>query len=216
MAEAGATMNDDGTWWVPMPSGIRFQPENPNPEHVLITDIARKLAQQCRYGGGTVDFYSVAEHCVHMSRITPTADELERYAGDFDIESSWEAIRHFQREALLHDRAEWALQDFIRPLKRKAGSWYFALEQHLEVVSARKFNLEYHPPLLVMQYDNRICQDEKLQALTYSLDEVMSRFDSVPAIGIEIKFWKPKKAERKFLKRFFELFPEADEKGWMP
>ena len=92
MAEAGATMNDDGTWWVPMPSGIRFQPENPNPEHVLITDIARKLAQQCRYGGGTVDFYSVAEHCVHMSRIThatgtgtENSGDLRDYSRRFDV-----------------------------------------------------------------------------------------------------------------------------------
>lgn len=216
MAEVGATMNDDGSWWVPMPSGVRFYPENPEVDKICIYDIATKLAQQCRYGGGTVEFYSVAEHCVHLSRIEPTLTELGTMPiwNEEEGTSPYHARVRFQREALLHDRAEWALQDFIRPLKRKCKNWYLPLERRLEEVSAIPFGVMPTPPALVMHYDNRICKDEKMQAL-HLTESSASSFDDVTPLYIQLEFWDPKEARDQFLKRFFELFPQANEKGWV-
>src|ERR1035437_5720974 len=50
-------------------SGLRFWPLDPNPEKILIADIAHALAHQCRFGGHASKFYSVAEHSVHVSRL---------------------------------------------------------------------------------------------------------------------------------------------------
>jgi len=35
-------------------------------DRIRICDIAASLAKQCRYGGHSKIFYSVAEHCVHL------------------------------------------------------------------------------------------------------------------------------------------------------
>ena len=50
-------------------SGIRFWPLLPNPDDILLADIAHALAHQCRFGGHASKFYSVAEHSVHVSQL---------------------------------------------------------------------------------------------------------------------------------------------------
>ena len=77
-------------------SGLRFWPLNPNPEKILIEDVAHSLAHQCRFGGHVWRFYSVAEHSVHVSNLYPSEDVL------------W---------GLLHDASEAYLVDLPRPLK---------------------------------------------------------------------------------------------------
>src|ERR1035441_1852321 len=42
-------------------SGIRFWPLLPNPDDILIADIAHALAHQCRFGGHASKFYSVPQ-----------------------------------------------------------------------------------------------------------------------------------------------------------
>ena len=42
-------------------SGLRFWPLLPNPDDIMIADIAHALAHQCRFGGHASQFYSVAE-----------------------------------------------------------------------------------------------------------------------------------------------------------
>lgn len=44
-------------------SGILFDLLNPNPDDILIEDIAVHLSRIARWNGGTHQFYSVAEHC---------------------------------------------------------------------------------------------------------------------------------------------------------
>lgn len=212
--QTGATIDNDGSWWVPMPSGVKFYPENPNPKDVFIGDIARKLAQQCRYGGGTVRYYSVAEHCVLLSRIEPTDEDLHRLGIVRSDETSRDfARRHFQREALLQDRVEWALQDFVRPLKEKCRPWYFTIERNLESVTAPIFHLLANPPEVVMEYDYRICVDEKRQGIACPF-EPNNRFEETEPLGVNLQFWSPEVAEHQFLKRFFELYPNANARGW--
>lgn len=82
--------------WMETFTGKRVNPLDLKPDDVDIVDIAHALSQICRYGGHCHKFYSVAEHCIRVSQITP--DKL-------------------RLAALLHDAAEAYLGDVIRPLK---------------------------------------------------------------------------------------------------
>lgn len=73
----------------------------PDPAVIDIYDIATALARTPRFGGHTRDFYSVAQHCVHVSDVVEAADPRVSLA------------------ALLHDAAEAYVGDIPSPLKRQ-------------------------------------------------------------------------------------------------
>ena len=68
----------------------------PNPDDIRIEDIAHALSNQCRFAGHAREFYSVAEHSVHVSQLCLPEHAL------------W---------GLLHDASEAYLVDLPRPLK---------------------------------------------------------------------------------------------------
>ena len=57
-------------------SGRRVNPFDPDPEQLDIEDIARALANLCRFGGHSRVFYSVAQHSVIVSEL------VEQRGGD--------------------------------------------------------------------------------------------------------------------------------------
>lgn len=77
-------------------SGLSWNILDPDPNDVLIEDIAHALSNQCRYNGHTREFYSVAEHSVRVASCLPVKLRL---AG------------------LMHDTAEAYVGDIVRPLK---------------------------------------------------------------------------------------------------
>jgi 5'-deoxynucleotidase YfbR-like HD superfamily hydrolase len=84
------------TGWIQTRSGKKFYPLAPRPGSVDINDIAHALANLCRFTGHC-DFYSVAQHSVHVAKlVSPPARLL----------------------ALLHDAAEAYMGDIARPWKR--------------------------------------------------------------------------------------------------
>src|SRR6516164_2386134 len=85
--------------WVPTFTGKRLDPLDPQPEQICIADIAHALSNICRYAGHTRRFYSVAEHCIRLSLVTPS---------------------RFAKLGLLHDAAEAYILDQTAPIKRLA------------------------------------------------------------------------------------------------
>src|SRR5690554_7094997 len=78
-------------------TGRRFYPLDPNPADVCIEDIAHALSRITRFNAHiNAEWYSVAEHSVHVSRIVPPEYAL---AG------------------LLHDASEAYIADVSRPVK---------------------------------------------------------------------------------------------------
>lgn len=71
-------------------------PMNPIPQQIHIEDIARGLAHKCRWNGQTRQFYSVAEHSIHV---------MEKCNPEFAL---W---------GLLHDAGEAPLFDCPAPYK---------------------------------------------------------------------------------------------------
>ena len=107
-------------------SGLRFWPLDPNPEKILIADIAHALAHQCRFGGHASKFYSVAEHSVHVSQLCLPEDAL------------W---------GLLHDASEAYLVDLPRPLKLLPEfAPYREAERRLQRAVALRFGLPPDQP----------------------------------------------------------------------
>jgi hypothetical protein len=56
-------------------SGIVVDLFNPDPDTLLISDIAHGLANNCRWNGHTKHFWSVAQHCCMMYDMAPKGED---------------------------------------------------------------------------------------------------------------------------------------------
>lgn len=172
-------------------SGRQFWPLDPCPEEIFIEDIAAGLSRACRYGGhlrDDVEFYSVAEHSVHMAHYAArTMGSQMAFA------------------ALMHDASEGYLNDMIRPIKPSIPQ-YGVVERRLEAVIARRFGLTDPMPPAVKALDNRICNDELDQAMAQPV--VGWRTEGGP-LGVTLHFWSPFRARAEFLAAFEAYRGEA-------
>jgi len=127
--------------WIQTYTGKRFNLLDPDIDSIDIEDIAHALSMQCRYTGHTLVFYSVAEHSVHVSRITDSSDSL------------W---------GLLHDASEAYLGDVASPLKHSGlMQGYIALEERVQAAICQKFGLPLTMPKSVKLADETLLATEK-------------------------------------------------------
>ena len=89
-------------------SGNRFTFDGPI-QPIAIEDIASALSKLCRWGGATREFYSVAQHSVHVSRLAAKIAE--------DVGGSAELQQIAAFAGLMHDAHEMVLADICRPTK---------------------------------------------------------------------------------------------------
>lgn len=167
--------------WIQCYTGRPFWPLDPDPNDVDIIDIAWSLSMQCRYAGHTNRFYSVAEHCVHISNAVPQEHAL------------W---------GLLHDSAEAYLTDLPRPLKRNLPD-YLVFEAELERCIAVTFNLSLPIPAIVKEFDTRLLGNER-QALMKTPPRPWYWIGE-PVPDIVISCWSPEEANQRFLDRYYQL-----------
>ena len=119
--------------WDYMPGTIRVRSGkyvdvlNLSAESVDPKDIAHGLAHLCRFGGHTAQYYSVAEHSLHVAAM------LMRQFGDEDLALA----------GLLHDAAEAYLGDIVRPLKHTdTMNKYRDVEEIAETAIESRFSLQ--------------------------------------------------------------------------
>ena len=156
-------------------SGLIFWPLNPHPALIGIGDIAHALAHQCRFGGHSRAFYSVAQHSVRVSEICATEDAL------------W---------GLLHDASEAYLVDVPAPLKQLPEfAAYRRAEERLQALIMERFGLSAQQPASVTAAD--------LQLLMIEMRELFD-IEPGMAVA-ETKCWSPAVAEERFLERFRQL-----------
>lgn len=104
-------------------SGALFDILDPEGSDFTLQDIAHGLGRVCRFAGQSSRFYSVAEHCVHVSRLVPLAHA---------------------RAALLHDASEAFIGDVTRPLKALLPD-YREIEARIEdAIATRLLSAEEH------------------------------------------------------------------------
>lgn len=166
--------------WMQTYSGRMYWPLDPHADEVYIEDIAHALSNMCRYAGHCLNFYSVAEHSVHMSRYAAPADK------------KW---------ALLHDASEAYITDIIRPLKPHLHNYYQLEALNMNAICER-FDMDSVMPENVKWIDNQILLDERDQNCS-----VPPADWNIPGLGlgITLEFWTPKEAERRFLEAFYKL-----------
>lgn len=165
--------------WMQTYTGAQFWPLDPRVDEVRFEDIAAGLSKLCRYGGQTILFYSVAEHCVHVARHAPEGLQLD---------------------ALLHDASEAYLCDIIRPIKSHLTN-YLDIEAGLERVIARKFGLHWpwHPD--IKRLDTAILADERDQVMAPPPVPWPQTIE--PPLGVTLQFWTPAQAQYEFTTAFY-------------
>lgn len=181
-------------------TGKIFDLLNPTPEMVCIEDIAHSLAHQCRYTGHTREFYSIAQHCVLMV-------ENSDLPGDPLLK-------------LLHDAAETYIGDIARPWKQllKVYDSFHCqtfrsgypmvikeFEQRIQGVigEALRVNLEYSAE--VKEADMRMMATEIRDLMPLMSQPQVWSMDVNSTVKEIIRPWRPKYAERAFLKRYKKL-----------
>lgn len=168
-------------------SGRRYWPEDPRPGDFDIGDIAHSLAHQCRFGGHTSVFYSVAQHSVLVSQYCDPADAL------------W---------GLLHDATEAYLVDVPRPVKRSRGmERYSEIEAAFMAAIAEQFGLPPEMPASVKRADEALLAAEARDLMPpHSVRDWWLPVQPPPLLrGIYPR--DPENARGEFLRRFDHLAP---------
>lgn len=177
--------------WLQTATGRVFNPQLPDPNDIVIEDIAHALGNLCRFTGHAPVFYSVAQHSVLVSYLVNPI---------------------YAKEALLHDAAEAYLNDLNTPVKSTLGE-YRQLERDLQRAIYRKFGLVENEPKDVQDADALAFRMEIIRFFHYGCP-LWAKYINNPQEYNEspIKIPKPlSPAESKvsFLLRYDELFERA-------
>jgi hypothetical protein len=129
-------------------TGGRFRPFEPRPADVRLLDIAAGLAHTCRFGGHCQQFYSVAQHSLHVSR-------------EFDDP-------RLQLLALFHDAGEAYLGDIPRPIKAELDRMETVEAAIREAVWTA---FEVDPPA-ASEWEQVMAADDRL--LAYEADRLLA------------------------------------------
>jgi uncharacterized protein len=174
-------------------SGRRVNPLDAAPEDIDPADIARALANTCRFGGHARAFYSVAQHSVIV------CDLLEARGATVE-----ELLA-----ALLHDAAEAYLGDLPHPLKHRSelGAAFRVAEKRLEAVIAERFAL-VDASARIKPLDRALLAVERrtFSEVTWHWPELEGAED----LELEIVPWDPAEAREAFARRYDELAAQRE------
>ena len=188
--EEAISANND---WIQTHLGQKFHFWSHDPTEVHIEDVARGLAQTCRWRGmykAEIEFYSVAQHCVIASKMVP------QYAKKF---------------ALMHDAGEWPVGDMPKPIKGGLPD-YKKLEGFLLSKICNRFKVPLSERVIkaVKTVDNWLLWEEGEQLLPNPAllkEWHIARLDNpwAPA-RFKIRPWMPREAEKQFLQQYKDVW----------
>lgn len=193
--------------WVQTYNGIKFFPFNPNIDDILLDDIAWHLSMTVRYNKAVKKYYSVAEHCVLLTKKLYHDIFEKEYV--FSLSSKLQNINTLLL-MLHHDDGEAYLNDIATPIKPYFQELIKAEEVLMNLITIkfdiifdneRDDRIEYIREK-IKWYDHSIVADEKSQVLKDYLNWPLLKHKG---LGIKLKFWKQKKAYKQFLKWHWKL-----------
>lgn len=172
--------------WIQAYTGGKIHVVALRPEEITISDIAAGLCHESRFNGQYAPnkFYSVAEHCVHVSRMCERKDALY---------------------GLLHDASEAYLKDIPSPLKHSPMmTQYRKLEAATQKKIFEKFGLTGVCPQSVHDADERLLAIEAhvLKRPIHPDWKINPVWTSDVPLYLG---WPCEKAYDEFMKRFEEL-----------
>jgi uncharacterized protein len=162
--------------------GTYFDYIRPDLSDIHPEDIARGLANTCRFAGQPTSFYSVAQHCVLVSYMVPPEDA---FAG------------------LMHDAAEAYVGDIPSPLKQFLPD-YKVIEKRVEQAIADRFGLTLPWPDSVKHADIRALKTER-EDLMPPTDIAWPLMDQYERWPWPTNPWGPDGAFRIWMDRFHQL-----------
>ena len=169
-------------------SGEYIDLENPHKSKFLIEDIAHGLANTCRFGGQCSPFYSVAQHCVHVSLLVPP-----RYA----------------KAGLLHDAPEAYIGDVPSPLKALLKDYQF-IEDDLQFHICFKLGEPSIYPPEVKAADLIALATERRDLMPNTpTNEAWAFLDGITPDQDKIQPWGPMMAKEAFLNRYHQIVAEV-------
>jgi 5'-deoxynucleotidase YfbR-like HD superfamily hydrolase len=166
-------------------SGRWVNPFDPDPEQFDAGDIARALANQCRFGGHCRPFYSVAQHSVIVSEL------VEARGGDAEDVFA----------ALMHDASEAYLGDMPHPLKHRSplGAAFREAEARLEQALRERFRIRTDVPE-IKRADRALLATERRAFSSEAWQ--WPELEGVEPLALELRAWTPDAAAAAFLARF--------------
>lgn len=168
--------------WIATYAGAKFFPFDPKVEEVNFTDIGHALSNLCRFGGHCSAFYSVAQHSVLVSMMSPPDVAL------------W---------SLVHDSSEAYLADIPSPLKKLPEfEPYRRAEKRVMEVICDALNLPHEEPKIVKLIDKRILATEA-RDLTFTAGFGWSM--NAEPYDFHIKPWTPDHARVRFMSTLDKL-----------
>jgi hypothetical protein len=165
-------------------TGIHMNAFEPTPEMIDIVDIAHGLSNQCRFAGHTKEFYSVAQHSIHVAELAP---------------DNWKL------QALLHDASEAYLCDIPRPIKKRLPD-YLKIEENLMRVIGEKFGFDWPMHKSVKNSDQTMLIREWDYFVIGNLSDNWQPMNSIEAKAKFLEWFylitKTTKSEKQILKNY--------------
>lgn len=168
--------------WITTQSGKHFDFNNISPDAICIEDIACALSNLCLFTGHVQDFYSVAQHSVHVSYLVPP---------------------EFALEALLHDAAEAYCNDIFAPLKQLLPDYRERIGS-VEKAIAGKFGLPAHMSAEVKEADLIMLATER-RDLDLDDGTPWPVLEGVEPAAFLLSPLNPRQSRVLFLQRFYDL-----------
>lgn len=170
--------------------GVYLNVWEPDPEKILIEDIAHALSYQCRFGGHMESFYSVAQHSYSCAMM-------------FEDKKT-------KLQALMHDASEAYLLDIPRPIKNHLSN-YKDIENTLMIAIAKKFGFEWPMSDIVKEVDELMLQFEwnnlilKNTGIQSQDTAICQKIYGIKLTIPYVPVWSHKEAEHWFLTMFNSL-----------
>lgn len=164
-------------------SGQMIDLLNPDKETLNGWDICKGLAYTARFGGHTMNYYSVAQHSVLVAYLAPV---------------------ELKKAALLHDASEAYLGDVIKPLKVLIGEKYAYVESRFMQAIGEKYGVTREEFDAVKEYDMIALElEHKALQQGYMLDWIdwWERNIKTP-----FSVWHPEYAFAQILKHWVAVF----------
>lgn len=162
-------------------SGLHIDLLDPDPDNIIIEDIAFALSNICRFVGHTKYFYSVAEHSVMAAQYC-----------SYDTENPEKVLN-----TLLHDATEAYLGDVSSPLKHILPD-YQRIENNFHRILYTKFGLDPNDHSY-KEYDSYMLDLERhILKNDILYNKISFHFQ-------ELKLYSPQESREQFLTMFYHL-----------